>query len=138
MSVYHHANRTIKYNIVPAPFDHDLLLMQGSKYSMEMWRPFLASLIPPAPHRGRVVMLEWHDPQFGPTALVADCERFMRTLGLHSVKIVACEDAVLVARELARHHSDLVADLLVFPDLTPGGEELLTAIRAFSQTSRDP
>ncbi len=133
MSIYHHGNRSIAYQIVPVAFAYDWVMLQDSKAAQTVWNPLIAALGTAKPSRGRMIILDWFDANLDTASLVEDGVRMMRTLGLQTVKLVACGDAGALAKELRRLHSDLVEGQLLYPGVMPDAGELSAAMRDSSQ-----
>lgn len=133
MSVFFHNNRSIPYRIEFAPFQHDLLLLQSSRFGMEFWKPVLENLNSHPPSSGRVVVCEWYEKGHDETQLAKELVALMKTLGLNSVHVVACDDAVDVVAEVEKLHPGRFENTLLYPQSVPRPDDLSRAIREFSR-----
>jgi hypothetical protein len=133
MAVYHHANRTIAYQMEFAPFQHDLLLLQSSRFTTDFWRPVLENLGQHTPSSGRVVACDWFDKNLSEQELAKDLDQLIKTIGLTSVHVVACDDAVDLVGELEKLSPGRFENTLLYPQSVPRPEQLSRSIRAFSQ-----
>lgn len=134
MALYQHGNRSIAYQIEFAPFAQDLLLLQGSRFDTQFWRPVLATFKDHAPSGGRVVICEWFESGLSEVQMAQDLAGLIKTLGLHSLHVVACDDAVDVVAEVEKAHPGRFEKTLLFPQVVPRADELSRSILGFLQT----
>lgn len=125
MALFQFNNQTLPYETDFAPFSHDLLLLQSSKFSADFWRPVLEDLKAGRPAGGRIVTCE------SPLPDAETFERFLRTLGLHEIHVVALGDAVELVKNVAKIEPGAFEKTLLFPSgfLKPG--ELPREVREF-------
>jgi len=133
MAVYQHGNRTIAYQIEFAPFSHDLVLLQSSRFNMEFWKPVLSNLRDHTPASGRVMVCDWHDGKLDEMKMAEDLVGLIKTLGLNSVHVVACDDAVDVVAEIEKLSPGWFENTLLYPQSVPRPDELSKSIREFSR-----
>ena len=133
MSIFIHDNRSITYRIEFAPFQHDLLLLQSSRYGLDFWKPVLENLNDHPPSNGRVVVCDWFAKDLDETQMAKDLNQLMKTLGLNSVHVVACDDAVDVVAEIEKDNPGRFENTLLFPQSVPRTDDLSRAIREFSR-----
>lgn len=131
MAVFFHNGRTLAYQSDFAPFSHDLLLLHGSKFTPDFWQSVLADLQMQPAASGRVVTCEWFEAGRDVDTLARDLCGLVRTLGLHSLRLVACGDAVDLAAAMTRLETDIFVKTLLFSQNVPRGEDLQRAIRDF-------
>ena len=132
MAVYQHGSRSIAYQIEFAPFAHDLVLLQSSRFGVEFWNPVLATLRDHTPASGRVVICEWHDAKLSEVQMAEDLAGLIKTLGLNSVHVVACDDAVDIVAEIEKLYPGRFENTLLYPQSVPRSDELSRSIREFS------
>lgn len=132
MAIFFHGNRTIAYHSQFAPFAHDLLLLQSSKFNPDYWSPLLEDFKASGTASGRIVTCEWYDPKLDTATLAEDLNNFLQTLGLHTLHVVACDDAVKVITELEKKYPGSIDKTLFFPQPIPRGEEFSRAVKEFS------
>jgi hypothetical protein len=125
MAIFQFNNQTLPYETVFAPFAHDLLLLQPAKFSIDFWQPVLDSLRGEPSAGGRVVTCE--SPLPGAEIL----ERFLRTLGLHDLHVVAFGDSVEVVKAVSKIEPGSFERTLLFPSGGPKGAELVREVREF-------
>ncbi len=133
MAVFFHNGRTLAYQSDFAPFSHDLLLLHSSNFKPEFWRPVLEVFAAQPSASGRVVTCEWFEAGRDIEMMAGDLSGLVRTLGLHSLHVVACGDAVEVVTAMTRLHAEIFSKTLLFPQNVPRGEDLERAIRDFVQ-----
>lgn len=131
MALFHHNNRGISYRIERAPFPFDLVLLQSSQLSMEAWNPIVAQLQGQPAAGGRILLCEWYDSQVQAEQLAEDLTRLLQSLALHSVRVVAMEEAVGIVTKAQRQTPNLFEDTLLFSKNPPKGEALEQAISEF-------
>ena len=131
MAIFSHGNRSINYRIEHSPLAFDLVLLQPSRMGSDFWRPVLHDLHSDGEPSGRVLVCEWFESGIDRETLATDLAGMLRSLGMSSVYLVACEDAV----EVVRHMQDIeIIASRLYPQQTPRSDELISAIRDFSQT----
>lgn len=130
MAIFLYNNRSIAYQMELAPFAPDLVLLQGSRFGPEYWRPVLEDLSLAEPAGGRILTCDWSAEAFK-EAQGEDLIRLIQTLGLQSVHLVACDDAVDLVASVQKINPALFEKTLLFPVNPPRGEELKRAVRAF-------
>src|ERR1044072_9952990 len=131
MAVFFHNNRSTTYQMDLGPFAADLVLLQGSSFTPDYWKPVMAELGAMPPAGGRILTCDWSGESGRPAEEQAeDFVRLVETLGLHSIHIVATDDAAEVVGEAAKRHPDLFNKTLLIPVNVPKGEELARAGRA--------
>lgn len=125
MAIFQFNNRTINYHVAVAPFGHDLLLLQDEKCNQDVWAEVIADLQtePVAGGRGITIESNIEDGDF--------LSRFIGTLGLHALHVVAFGSAVKPASELQKSQPDNFKNTLFYPHGGPKGEILVRAIREF-------
>ena len=126
MAVFQYDNKMLPYEVAFAPFSHDLLLLQGARFNADFWKPLVEDLNLEPAAGGRIVRCD---------STIASAEflkRFMGTLGLHSVHVVAIGDASELVKDLEKSDPDIFARVLL---LTQGaslrGAELEQQVREF-------
>ena len=126
MALFQHNNQTLAYQIDFAPFAHDLILLQSSKFNADYWRPVMDEFRDEAPAGGRVITCEWplHDAAF--------MDRFLSMLGLHHAHVVAMGDAADLVREIEKIEPGVFAKTLLFPQGGPKAHDLVRTVREFS------
>jgi hypothetical protein len=132
MAVFFHGNRSIAYQSRLAPFSHDLLLLQSSRFNADFWNPVLEGLPNHSSGSGRIITCEWFAKDLDTATLAEDLNGFLQTLGLHSLHVVACDDAVKVITELEQRYPGAVDKTLHYPQSHPRMDELTRAVREFS------
>jgi hypothetical protein len=132
MAVFSHGNRTIAYHSQFAPFQHDLLLLQSSRFNPEFWQPVLEDLKEDHMASGRIVTCEWFKKDLDTAALAEDLNNLLQTMGLHSLHVVACDDAVKVVNELERRYPGSVDKTLLYPQSLPKMDDLARTVREFA------
>jgi hypothetical protein len=128
MAIFERNNQSLEYRLSPAPFAADLVLIQGTRMTPQVWADVLADYAEEPVAGGRILTLE----------LVTDAEMlaiFLQTLGLYRVHVVAADDAVAVVEAAQRQHSDLFAKTLFYAGGLPKGQALVEAIRVFCPSS---
>ena len=126
MAVFQYDNKTLPYEVDFAPFTHDLLLLQGSRFNADFWKPMVEVLKEEPAAGGRIVRCdsEISSPEF--------LKRFIATLGLHHVHVVAIGDASELIKDLEKSEPDIFSRVLL---LTQGaslkGAELEQQVREF-------
>ncbi len=108
-----------------------MLLLQGSKFNSDYWLPVLNEWKEEPGRGGRIITCDWQPEGMTGGDLAEYFYRFFQTLGLHGLKIVACDDAAKLAQELKSDFGDSVDDMLVFAQNAPRGQALLTAVKDF-------
>jgi hypothetical protein len=132
MAVFSHGNRTIAYHSQFAPFQHDLLLLQSSRFHQDFWQPVLEDLKEDLRSSGRIVTCEWYEKDLDTATMAEDLNNLLQTLGLHSLHVVACDDAVKVVNELERKYPGSVSKTLLYPQSLPKVDDLARTVREFS------
>jgi len=133
MAVFHHGNRSIAYQVQFAPFSHDLVMLQSSRFHIDFWKPVLEGLKDSPPANGRVVICEWYEKGLSEAQMAEDLNSLMKILGLQSIHVVACDDAVEIVGELETKHSGRFENTLLYPQSVPRPEDLSRSIREFSR-----
>lgn len=133
MAIFSFGNRNIPYKTEFAPFMHDLLLLQSSRYGFDFWSPVLENLKDHPPSSGRVVACQWFEKGLTEAQMTEDLNNFIKTLGLHSLHVVACGDAVDIVGELEKLYPGRFDNTLFYPQSVPRPEDLSRSIREFSQ-----
>lgn len=131
MAIFQFGAMSIPYQMEFAPFPFDLLLLQGSRFSVEFWRPLLEDLTAQTAHGGRIITCEWNA---GGASLHEQAEilnRLISTLGLVRVHVVAFDDAAKLVGELQKVSAASFAETLMFPQGGPKGDMLVRAVREF-------
>lgn len=132
MGIFQHAGVTVSYNIESAPFAHDLLLLQSSKFNTGFWRPVLESFEEEATRGGRIVTCEWSEfTNADPDKSAETLRAMIRGLGLGPLDAVACGEAVAALKLLESDAPPLIRRKLVFPSSLPKMDELIRLIREF-------
>ncbi len=131
MALYQHDGLLLPYQIHFAPFAHDLLLLQGSRFNSDYWIPVLNDWKEEVPAGGRVITCDWQPETVGEGALAEFFHRFFQTLGLHDLFVVACDDAVAVVHKIEADFPGMVNKTLLFPRNPPRGDELKAAVNEF-------
>jgi hypothetical protein len=133
VAVLQFQNRTIAYNTVLAPFAADMFFLQSSRMTQGFWQPVIENLTATLgqPSGGRLVTCDWHENGRSTAELGEDLAHFIRTLGLNSVYVVACDDAVKVAQAAEERSPSLFAKTLYFHGQGPKGDEMIRAVHAF-------
>jgi hypothetical protein len=136
MAMFSHNGRDLSYLIQFTPFSHDLILLQGSRFTMDYWRPTLKALQeqserPATMEQGRVVLCDWFASGLATERLAEDLASLIQALGLHDLHVVASDDAVDVVRVLERKIPSPVKNTLLYTHSVPRGEALADAIREF-------
>ena len=131
MAIFFHGNRSMAYQSHFAPFTHDLLLLQSSRFNPEFWNPVLENLNSDPKAGGRIITVEWSDTKLETSALATDLKNLIRTLGLHSLHVVACDDAVKVVNELEKTFPGVIGKTLLYPINLPRTEDLVRAVSEF-------
>lgn len=126
MALFQYDNITLPYEVNFAPFSHDLLLLQGSRFNADIWKPLVEKLKDETAGGGRIVYCD---------GLIPSSEflkRFVGTLGLQKVYVVALGDACDLVVDIEKSDPDIFLDVLA---LTQGaslkGAELEQQIREF-------
>lgn len=126
MALFQYDNNTLPYEVHFAPFAHDLLLLQGSRFSADIWKPLVQKLKDETAAGGRIVYCDGLIPS------VDFLKRFVGTLGLQKVHVVAFGDACDLVLDIEKSDPDIFLDVLA---LTRGaslkGAELEQQIREF-------
>lgn len=133
MAVFFHGNRSIAYQSHFAPFAHDLLLLQSSRFNTDFWGPVLESFGEEPKANGRIITCEWFDKKLDTDTMAEDLNNLLQTLGLQTLHAVACDDAVKVITELEKKYPASIDKTLLYPQSAPRNDELLRAIREFSR-----
>lgn len=133
MAVFQYNGRNIAYRTQWAPFPFDLVLLQGSDFTVDYWGPIIGELEKDKPQGGRLVTCEWFDSKLPPERLAEDFVRLLQTLGLSSLHILAVDDAVDVASRAQQLQPHLIQRTLFFPDGGPKGDGLRRAVRDLCQ-----
>lgn len=131
MALFQYNNILLPYQIHFAPFEHDLLLLQGSKFNSDYWLPVLSGWKAENSAGGRIVTCDWQPEGMAGGDLVEYFYRFFLTLGLHSLKVVACDDAAKLVQDLEADFPGSFDESLVFAKNPPRGEDLIRALREF-------
>ena len=133
MAIFFHGNRSIAYQSQLAPFSHDLLLLQASRFSTDFWQPVLDDLKDQTPTGGRVVVCEWFEKGLDVATMAKDLDNLIKTLGLQAVHVVACDDAVGVVKEIEKQNAGRFENTLLYPQSVPRTDDLSRSIRDFSE-----
>ena len=134
MPVFQHQGRTIEYKTELAPFGHDLILLQGSRFNVDFWQPVIENLSRAAsPAGGRILVCEWANAKLDIGQLARDLGQLIQTMGLQSLHVVACDDAVAVVNELQKQQPGVISETLLFSQNTLRTDDLVQDIREFSQ-----
>ena len=133
MPVFVFGNRSIAHQIEFAPFSHDLLLLQSSRHNLDFWRPVMDNLKENPPSSGRVVVCDWFEKGASETKMAEDLNQLIKTIGLHSLHVVACGDAVDIIGEIEKANPGRFENTLFYPQTIPRVEDLSRSIREFSQ-----
>jgi hypothetical protein len=131
MAVFIHGNRTINYQIQFAPFAHDLVLLQGSRLSLDFWAPVLEQLKGLPSEQGRIVACDWFQRGLSEAEMATDLLDLLKTLALQDVHVVACEDAVALVKQVERQDAKRFSSSLLYPS-TPRSEDLSRSVQEFS------
>lgn len=131
MALFQHGNRSIFYRIDFAPFDFDLVLLQGSRFTPDFWRPILDSFSERPNGSGRIMVCEWFDSQSEASHLTHDFTKLLLTLGLDSCHVIAFDESVAMVNEAQRLHPGLFTKTLLFPVNGPKGAELERKVSEF-------
>ena len=84
---------------------------------------------------GRVVTCDWSAEGLAGHALLEHFQRFILTLGLQTLHVVACDDAVAVGEGLEADFPGVIVRSLYFPRNAPRGEQLWNAVQEFVDKS---
>lgn len=133
MALFQYNERAIPYRIHLAPFGFDLVLLQGSKFTGEFWRPVIQDMADLPTAGGRLLTCDWADDKFDDQRLTGDFVKLMQTLALTAVRVVAFDDAVELVAEVQRLHPGMFEKTLFFPEGGPKGDELKRAVRELCQ-----
>jgi len=128
MALFQHDGRSIKYDVHAAPFAHDLILLQGSRLSQDIWWLILEDFRAEQPAGGRVIVAE---PMPGISA--AHLEQFIKALDLQALHVVAIHDACAVVDQVKKQSPTLVEKALLFPKGPPPDHELQHQVREFCE-----
>lgn len=131
MGIFHHGGRAISYAIDSAPFAHDLLLLQSSKFNTGFWRPLLESLAEGPQSGGRIVTCEWYESGQTDDKLADDLKIFCDSLGLGPLDVVACGEGVPVLKTIEAKHPAMVRKKLAFAHALPKVDEMNRLITEF-------
>lgn len=123
MAVYQANSKSIPYRMDLGPFHFDLVLLQGSQKPLDLWLPLLDDLAKSPYGGGRILTFEW------PGLTGEELVKFMQTLALVSVRVVALDDAVEVVNDAQKLSPRLFERTLFFPEGGPKGEALIRAAR---------
>jgi len=129
MAVFQFNNLLLPYEIHFAPFAHDLVLLQGSRFNSDYWRPLLQEWTDTA--GGRVLTCDWQPGGMDVGEQAKYFHRLIQTLGLCRLSVVACDDAVALVEELERDFPGVVSRSLLFARNAPRGDELKRAVNEF-------
>lgn len=132
MALFQYNNILLPYQIHFAPFAHDLLLLQGSRFNSDYWVPVLTDWKGSVAGGGRVITCDWQPEGLAGGDLAEYFHRFFLTLGLHDLKAVACDDAAKVIQDLEGDFPGVIKESLLFPRNAPKGEELKKSVQEFS------
>ena len=131
MAIYQNRDRSIDYHLGFGPFDDDLVLLQDSKESKDLWRPVLASL--GVDGEGRILTCDWFASGKGDEAMADDFLKFIQALGLRTARVVACGDAAAMLEKALKLAPQALGKTLLWGEGAPtGSEDLARAIRAFA------
>lgn len=135
MALFQFNDRTIPYHIHLGPFGFDLVLLQGSKFNSDFWRPVIEDLEALPSQGGRLLTCDWAEGVGESKAQdqAQICIRLLQTLGMDSAWVVAFDDAVKLLAEMQKAQSGLVEKTLLFPVEGPKGADLKRAVRDFCQ-----
>lgn len=125
------ADRTIEYQIHPAPFKHDVLLLQSSKFNTGFWRPVLEALQRQTKDSGRVLVCEWSMAGRDTQAHAADLEALVTALGMKPLDVVAIGDATEVFDHWEKTHPASIGKNMKFTQTIPKGDDLIREISDF-------
>jgi hypothetical protein len=130
MALFQHGHRSIDYRVEPAPFPQDLVLLQGSKFNTDFWRPVLEALHRAGPGSGRILVCDWSPDGLSDDEAATELQGLIKGLGFSPTDVVACGDAVAAVNTWEKS-GEGVSRKLVFPGLTPKSDELIRQISAF-------
>ncbi|MGE4131170.1 MAG: hypothetical protein AB7F86_05995 [Bdellovibrionales bacterium] len=133
MAVFQHHDHSIAYSLHHAPFNFDLVLLQGSQFTSDFWKPVLSDLTGQTAAAGRLLICDWYDAKVEDENLAENFIRLVGTIGLNSVRVVAFDDAVEMVAEAQRQHPGLFDKTLFFPQGGPKGDDLTRAVRDLCQ-----
>ena len=131
MALFQYNNILLPYQIHFAPFDFDLLLLQGSKFNSDFWLPVIGPWKGEATAGGRVITCDWNSEGMTGGDLAEYFHRFFLTLGLHSLRAIACDDAAKIIRNLEADFPGSVDHSLLYPKDPPRGVALVRAVDDF-------
>ncbi len=129
MALFQFNGRIIPYKIQLAPFAFDLVLLQGSKFTGDFWRPVLQDMEKRTNSGGRLLTCDWADQALDDKRVTEDFVKLLQTLSLTSVRVVAFDDAVELVAEAQLLVPGLFDKTLFFPEGGPKGDELTRAVR---------
>ncbi len=135
MALFQYNNILLPYQIDFAPFEHDMLLLQGSRFNSDYWLPVLVDWKGTAAQSGRVVTCDWQSEGQSAQDLADYFHRFCLTLGLQNLYAVACDDATKIIENLEADFPGTVEKSLLFPHHSPKGSELKEAVHEFGEDS---
>lgn len=133
MALFQFNGRSIPYKIHLAPFGFDLVLLQGSKYTGDFWRPVIQDMETLPTAGGRLLTCDWADAQLDEERITTDFIKLMQTLALTSVRVVAFDDAVELVADVQKQLPGLFDKTLFFPEGGPKGDDLKRAVRELCQ-----
>ncbi len=133
MALFQYNQRIIPYQIHLAPFGFDLVLLQGSKFTGDFWRPVIQDMADLPTAGGRLLTCDWADGKFADERLTQDFVKLMQTLALTSVHVVAFDDAVELVAGAQKLSPGIFEKTLFYPEGGPKGDELKRAVRDLCQ-----
>jgi|GEM_PF-3777958 len=131
MALFQYNNILLPYQIHYAPFACDLLLLQGSRFNSDYWLPVLVDWKGASAGGGRVITVDWQPEGMTGGDLAEYFNRFFQTLGLHALRVVACDDAAKIVQDLQADFPGAVHESLLFAKNAPKGDELKKAVHDF-------
>lgn len=137
MALFQFNERIIPYQIHLAPFGFDLVMLQGSKFTGEFWRPVIQDMQKLPTAGGRLLTCDWADEKFDDQRLTADFVKLMQTIGMTAARVVAFDDAVELVAEAQQLSPGLFEKTLLFSEGGPRGDELKRAVRELCQLYSD-
>jgi pimeloyl-ACP methyl ester carboxylesterase len=133
MALFQYDNVLLPYQIHSAPFGHDMLLLQGSRFNSDYWLPVLVDWKGAVAQGGRVVTCDWPSGVQGGPELADYFHRFCLTLGLQNLFVVACDDATKIVAKLEADFPGAVQKSLLFSQNAPRGADLKKAVYEFGE-----
>lgn len=131
MAVYFHGTRSIDYQLILAPVGHDLVLLQDSAKSSEVWGAIITSLKTLSLGPGRILTCAWHDSSRPEAELVKDLLGFLKAMALNQPFVVANGDAIRAVKALDGLEPGYVQATLLLTQDIARATELEDSIREF-------